>query len=116
MSQIDLIVKELRFEIDIGENNDFDTLVLNISDLTNNFLIPELQEIINSYFDKNEDIFFNRIVINIGEISQKNKNVTSKNIANKLVKEFQNLSQRNINSSFFKVWFFTMVGGQQYKI
>tara|TARA_B110000971_G_C19867968_1_gene434790 strand:- start:129 stop:722 length:594 start_codon:yes stop_codon:yes gene_type:complete len=95
MSQIDLIIKELRFEIDIGENNDFDTLVLNISDLTNNFLIPELQEIINSYFDKNEDISFNRIVINIGEISAKNKNLTSNNIANELVKEFQNLSQVN---------------------
>ena len=52
MSQIDLILKELKFEIDIGENTDFDTLVLNISNLTNNFLIPELQEIINSYFDE----------------------------------------------------------------
>ena len=95
MSQIDLILKELKFEIDIGENIDFDTLVLNFSDLTNNFLIPELQEIINSCFDENEDIVFNRIVINIGEISLKKKNLTSKNIANKLGKEFHNLSQVN---------------------
>ena len=100
MSQNDIIIKELRFDLDIGENINFDKVVLDISSLTNNFLIPELQKRITAFFVRNEDIVFDRIVIHLGQINLKDKNLISKNISNKLIKEFQNSAQlRNPNFS-----------------
>ena len=113
MSQIDLIIKELKFDIEIENQGDLDNLASNISSLTENFIIPDLQKAINSFFIENEDIVFDQIIINIGSIALKDKNLISKNISNKLVKkleELRSLPSSNARSNEILVLYFLRFG------
>lgn len=49
MSQNDFTIKELKFDIDIEENNDFDKVALNLTKLTNDFLVPPFRRFITFF-------------------------------------------------------------------
>ena len=92
MSQNDFTIKELKFDIDIEENNDFDKVALNLTKLTNDFLVPRLDDLSHSFVDGKEDVVVHKIVVDLGEIVLQNKREITEAIIDKLNKEIESYS------------------------
>ena len=95
MSQNDFTIKELSFDLDIEENNDFDEVALNLTKLTNDFFVPRLDELSRSFIEGREDVVISKVVIDLGEIVLKDKRKISEAIIDRLMKEIQSLSVLN---------------------
>jgi hypothetical protein len=93
MSQNDFTIKELKFDIDIEENNDFDKVALELTKLTNDFLVPRLDDISHSFVDGKEDVVIHKIVVDLGEIVLQNKLKITEAIIDKLKKGIESYSE-----------------------
>ena len=89
MSRNNFLVKKLKFEIDIQNDRDFKDLASNISQLSNDFLNLNFQTLADSILSDNEQIYIDRIVLDIGEISFDNKAAISQQIIDLLKKKIQ---------------------------
>ena len=92
MSQNDFTIKELKFDIDIEENNDFDKVALDLTKLTNDFLVPRLDDLSHSFVDGKEDVVVHKIVVDLGEIVLQSKREITEAIIDKLIKEIERYS------------------------
>ncbi len=92
MSQNDFTIKELKFDIDIEENNDFDKVALDLTKLANDFLAPRLDDLSYSFVDGKEDVVVHKIVVDLGEIVLQDKREITEAIIDKLKKEIQSFS------------------------
>ena len=70
----ELLIKRIKFDINIENKNDFDKIALNSSNIVNNHLPDVLQKIVDSIVTKNERLSINSIEIDIGEIDFYNIN------------------------------------------
>jgi hypothetical protein len=95
MSQNDFTIKELKFDIDIEENNDFDKVALDLTKLTNDFLVPRLDEISHSFVDGKEEVVIHKIVVDLGEIVLQNKREITEAIIDKLKKKIESFNALN---------------------
>jgi hypothetical protein len=93
MSLNDFTIKELKFDIDIEENNDFDKVALELTKLTNDFLVPRLDDISHSFVDGKEDVVIHKIVVDLGEIVLQNKLEITEAIIDKLKKGIESYSE-----------------------
>ena len=89
MSRNNFLVKKLKFEIDIQNDRDFKDVASNISQLSNDFLNLNFQTLADSILSDNEQIYIDRIVLDIGEISFDNKAAISQQIIDLLKKKIQ---------------------------
>ena len=95
MSQNDLTIKELKFDIDIEENNDFDKVALDLTKLTHDFIVPRLDEISHSFVDGKEEVVIHKIVVDLGEIVLQNKRDITEAIIDKLKKKIESFNALN---------------------
>tara|TARA_B110000967_G_scaffold205380_1_gene249811 strand:+ start:11031 stop:16691 length:5661 start_codon:yes stop_codon:yes gene_type:complete len=89
MSRNNFLVKKLKFEIDIQDDRDFKDVASNVSQLSNDFLNLNFQTLADSILSDNEQIYIDRIVLDIGEISFDNKAAISEQIIDLLKKKIQ---------------------------
>lgn len=89
MSRNNFLVKQLKFEIEFQEENDFKAVTSNITQLSNSSINSIFQSLADSILEDNEQIYINRIVLDIGEISFDNKQVILEKIRNTLKGEIQ---------------------------
>tara|TARA_B110000037_G_scaffold222475_1_gene297509 strand:- start:1273 stop:7185 length:5913 start_codon:yes stop_codon:yes gene_type:complete len=96
-----IIIKELKFELEIDEKSDFENVALNISELTNKNLIFSLQKDFDAAFKSDENISINSIIIDIGLIDLSNKSSIAETISNLLLNKIKSLdtNDRKTNES-----------------
>ena len=89
MSRNNFFVKRLIFEIDIQQGDDFKNVTSNISDLSSGYLESTFQSLADSILTDNEQIYIDRLVLDIGEISLENKVPISQKIKDLLKSQIQ---------------------------
>ena len=99
MSRNNFLVKKLKFEIDIQNNHEFTDIASQVSQLSNDFLASTFQTLADSILSDNEQIYIDRIVLDIGEISFDNKGAISQQINDLLKKEIQKFQSSVSNKS-----------------
>ena len=89
----DLLIKELKLDIDIDQANDFENVALNSSNIVNNLFIDVLQKVVDILFNTNEKIFINTIEIDLGEIDFKNTESISEKFYTILLAELKKIKR-----------------------
>jgi len=91
MTPNNITIKELRFNLEVDENKDFENVAFNISELTNNYLIDNIQKDFDAIFKSEETISINSIIIDLGEIDLSNKKSIIDSISHILLKKIKTL-------------------------
>ena len=110
MTPNNIIIKELKFELEIEEKSDFENVALNISDLTNKNLIFSLQKDFDAAFKSDEHIAINSIVIDLGLIDLSNKSSITETISNLLLNKIKSLDTNDLKTNESLIVYFIKFG------
>ena len=91
MKDTSLLIKTLKYDIRLDEQRDFDTLSKVLSKITNRILIETLQKTVNELFLPQHSLYYNRIVIDIGEIKLDTIEVLEKQILEQIVTQLKKI-------------------------